>query len=97
MKLKKWQMILIVVVGVGIVGSFMGGNSDDNSHDTNDVQTVEKEEKKSYKMNETVRVGDVEYVVSQKVVSKTIVNERLMRDVLTKKQRKDVIGSWGCQ
>lgn len=77
MKLKKWQMILIVVVGVGIVGSFMGGNSDDNSHDTNDVQTVEKEEKKSYKMNETVRVGDVEYVVSQKVVSKTIGNEYL--------------------
>ena len=45
-------------------------------------------------MDELQEMREQMAVLKEKLNKQEIVNERLMRDVLTKKQRKDVIGSW---
>lgn len=76
MKLKKWQIILIIVIVVGLF-SGMSGDSEKDTTTKQENQTVEKTEEveKTYKMKETVKVGDVEYVVSSKKVSSTVGSE----------------------
>lgn len=74
MKLKKWQIVLIIIVVVGVLGSLMGG-SDDSSQPKKEGETTQEEktiEEKTYKMKETVKVGDVEYVVSSQKVDKKV-------------------------
>lgn len=65
MKLKKWQIILIIVIVIGFFGSMMGG-SDDKTSDQKGKDDISTEEEKIYKMKDTVKVGDVEYVVLSK-------------------------------
>ena len=45
-------------------------------------------------MDELQEMREQMAALKEKLNKQEIVNERLMRDVLTKKQRKDVIGSW---
>ena len=70
MKLKKWQIIVIIVVIVVLAGTLFGGDSDDTSQNNQQTDTTEVE--KTYKMKDTVQVGDVEYVISKKTVTKTV-------------------------
>lgn len=87
-KFKKWQIALIAIVVLGVVGAVAGGSdSDKEKGDTpktteNGNQETGKEENnepevKAYKIGDVVVVGDVEYTVSAINATDTIGNEYL--------------------
>lgn len=49
MKLKKWQIILIIILVVGVVGMFAGGTDDNSSNSQGtDIEEVKPKEYKQY-------------------------------------------------
>ena len=81
-KLKKWQIVLIVILALGVIGALAGGGGDEEKKSESAVEkTAEKEkpkeEEKTYGIKDTLRVGDVEYTVNKIETTDTIGNEYL--------------------
>lgn len=85
-KLKKWQIVLIVILALGVIGALAGGGDDEKKSSEPAAQKTDKEDKKeekkepkekTYGINDTLKVGDVEYTVNKIETTDTIGNEYL--------------------
>lgn len=85
-KLKKWQIVLIVILALGVIGALAGGGDDEKKSSESAAQKTDKEDKKeekkepkekTYGINDTLKVGDVEYTVNKIETTDTIGNEYL--------------------
>lgn len=87
MRLKKRHIVLIVILALGIIGGIAGSNGDEDSgkdpeaSDQGKDDTKKEEEKDpTYKIGDTINVGDVAYLVSD-----TEVVDSIGTDLLNKK------------
>lgn len=63
MKLKKWQIVLIVIVAIGVIGAVFGSGGEDEPKADNQ-KSEEKTKKKEFGVGETVKVEDINITVN---------------------------------
>lgn len=76
--IKIWQIILIAIIAIVVIGAIAGGGSDEPASKGQDTQTEKKtkekqEDKKEFAQNETVTFKNVDFTVTN--VEKTRGNE----------------------
>ena len=85
-KLKKWQIVLIVILALGVIGVLAGGGDEEKKNgepaaektDNKKKEDKKKEPKeKTYGIKDTLKVGDVEYTVNGIETTDTIGDEYL--------------------
>ena len=85
-KLKKWQIVLIVILALGVIGALAGGGDEEKKNgepaaektDNKKKEDKKKEPKeKTYGIKDTLKVGDVEYTVNGIETTDTIGDEYL--------------------
>lgn len=82
-KLKKWQIVVLVLIVLGVIGAIAGGGSKDSDTPTSDKvadkgddkKKDEPKKEKTYKIGEVQNVGKVEYTVNAKEVTDTVGTE----------------------
>ena len=85
-KLKKWQIVLIVILALGVIGALAGRGDEEKKNgepaaektDNKKKEDKKKEPKeKTYGIKDTLKVGDVEYTVNGIETTDTIGDEYL--------------------
>lgn len=78
-KMKKWKLLLVVVIALGLVTGCSKKDDEKNNESTPveeerpEEDQKEEEKETTYRLGDVVPVGDVEYVVNQKIVTDVLV------------------------
>lgn len=91
MKIKKWQIAVIVIVVIGVVGAIAGSGSKNDEKKSSTPATKEtskkdddKQAEKVFKIGEMQKVGKVEYTVKAKEVTDSIGDEPITKKAQNK-------------
>lgn len=80
-KMKKWKLLLVVAIALGLVTGCSKKDDEKNNESTPveeerpEEDQKEEEKETTYRLGDVVPVGDVEYVVNQKIVTDVLGDE----------------------